>query len=134
MKYTNNQNLALLMLRVTTSAIFFVAGFYKFFFWSHSMEGMSAAMANLMKFLSIVEPLGALAVLAGFLTRWAATGLSIILLGAIYVTKFSYHTGFVTPTGPGWEFPLSVLCGCIILLAFGPGNWAVDGRVMKNRV
>lgn len=132
MQYSKNQNAALLILRIIIAAIFFVAGYYKFFFWSGTMEGMSPGMTNLMKFLSVAEPLGALAILLGFLTKWAASGLSIILLGAIYVTKFLYSTGFVTPTGPGWNFPLMVLGGCFILLAFGPGNWSVDGRQRRS--
>ncbi len=133
MKYTKNQNVSLLILRIVTAAIFLVAGYYKFSFWSAKPEGMSVSMVNLMKFLSVAEPLGALAVLAGFLTRWAAAGLAIVLLGAIYVTKFSYGIGFVTPTGAGWNFPLAVLASCFILIAFGAGNWSVDDSRRKQR-
>jgi putative oxidoreductase len=133
MPYSQNQNIALLILRIIVAAIFLSAGYLKFSFWSGTPEGMSDGMANLMKFLSIAEPLGAVAVLGGFLTKWAATGLSIILLGAIYVTKFTFGTGFVTPTGPGWDFPLAVLAGSVILMAFGAGNWSVDNAMRKNR-
>ena len=128
MHYSRNQNLALFVLRLIVALIFFVAAYYKIPFWEGNSQGMSDGMVNLMKVLSIAEPLGALAVLAGFLTRWAAVGLSIILLGAIYVVKFNYGIGFVTPTGPGWNYPFTVLACCIILLGFGPGNWSVDGR------
>ena len=85
-------------------------------------------MANLMKFLSIVEPLGALALIMGFLTRWAASGLAIIMVGAIFIMQFAMHVGFATPVGPGWNFPLVVLAGCIVLMAFGAGRWPVDAR------
>ena len=128
MRYSRNQNLALLILRIIVAAIFLVAAYYKIPFWSATPKGMSEGMANLMKFLSIAEPLGAFAVLAGFLTRWASIGLSIILLGAIYEIKFSYGTDFVTPTGPGWNFPLAVLVGCIILMAFGAGSWSIESN------
>lgn len=132
MQYSKNQNLSLFILRIVVAAIFFVAGYYKFAFWSGKMEGVTEGMANLMKFLSIVEPLGALAVLAGYLTRWAAAGLSIILLGAIYETQFTYGIGFVTPTGAGWNFPLTVLACCIILIAFGAGCWSVHVMIRKK--
>lgn len=123
------QNAALLFLRVVVAAIFFVAGYYKISFWSARPEGMSEAMTSLVRLLSVAEPLGALALLAGFLTRWAAGGLSIILVGAIYISHFTMGMGFVTPTGAGWNFPLMVLAGCIILMAFGAGNWSVDDRL-----
>jgi putative oxidoreductase len=128
MPYSKNQNLALIILRIVIAALFFVAAYYKIPFWKGETLGMSAGMVNLMKFLSIVEPLGALAVLIGFLTRWAALGLAIILLGAIYVTKITYHTGFVTPAGPGWNFPLTAFACCVVLMGFGAGNWSVSGR------
>ncbi|HLA57506.1 MAG TPA: DoxX family protein [Puia sp.] len=128
MQYSRSQNLALFVLRLIIALIFFVAAYYKLPFWEGETMGMSEGMVNLMKVLSIAEPLGALAVLAGFLTKWAAIGLSMILLGAIYVVKFTYGIGFVTPTGPGWNFPLTVLACCIILLGFGAGNWSVDAR------
>lgn len=126
--YTKYQNTALLILRIVTAAIFFVAAYYKFPFWSQAPEGISAFMLFVTRLLSIAEPLGAAAVLIGFLTRWAASGLTIILIGAIYISKFDYGIGFVTATGPGWNFPLMVLAACLVLLAFGAGNWSLDAR------
>lgn len=124
--YTTYQNASLLILRIVTAAIFYVAGYYKFPFWSGAPEGMSAFMLFVTKLLSIAEPLGATAVLFGFLTRWAAIGLTIIMIGAIYVSQFILGIGFVTPTSAGWNFPLAVLAGCLILAAFGAGKWSVD--------
>ena len=126
--YTNFQNIALLILRIITAAIFSVAAYYKFPFWSGAPEGMSGFLLFTTRLLSIAEPLGAIAVLSGFLTRLAAAGQIIILLGAIYVTQFVFGIGFVTPTSAGWNMPLAVLGGCIILAAFGAGRWSIDGR------
>ena len=124
--YTKYQSASLLILRIITAAIFYVAAYYKFPFWSHVPAGTSAFMLFTTRLLSIAEPLGATAILFGFLTRLAAAGLIIILLGAIYVSKFVYGIGFVTPTSPGWNFPLAVLSGCLILTAFGAGKWSID--------
>src|SRR4051812_3330602 len=107
--YTKFQNFALLIVRMIVAAIFLVAAYYKLPFWQGVTLGMSANMIYLMKFLSIAEPLGAIAVVAGFLTRWASGGLLIIMIGAIFVTKYMMGMGFVTPTGAGWNFPLAVL-------------------------
>lgn len=124
--HTKYQNAALLVLRIVTAAIFYVAAYFKFPFWSHAPEGISPFMVFTTRLLSIAEPLGATTVLVGLLTRWSALGLIIILLGAIYVSQFAYGIGFVMPTGAGWNFPLSVLAGCLILAAFGPGDWSFD--------
>ncbi len=130
--YTKSQNTALLILRLITASIFYVAAYFKFPFWSMEPEGMSAFLLFTTRLLSIAEPLGATAVLIGFLTRWASVGLSIILLGAIYVTQFVFGMGFVTPTSAGWNMPLAVLGGTLILLAFGAGSWSIDGRKSKR--
>jgi uncharacterized membrane protein YphA (DoxX/SURF4 family) len=124
--YTTSQNASLFILRLVTATIFYVAAYYKFPFWSEAPQGISPFMLFTTRLLSIVEPLGATALLFGFLTRWAAAGLIIILIGAIYISQFVYGIGFVTPTSPGWNFALAVLAGCLVLVAFGPGRWAVD--------
>jgi uncharacterized membrane protein YphA (DoxX/SURF4 family) len=130
--YTNSQNAGLLILRIITAAIFYVAAYFKFPFWSNAPEGISTFMLFTTRVLSIAEPLGATAVLFGFLTRWASIGLIIILLGAIYVSQFVYGIGFVMPTSPGWNFPLAVLAGCFILAVFGAGKWSIEyGRRRK---
>jgi putative oxidoreductase len=126
--YNNSQNAALLILRIITAAIFYVAAYYKLPFWKGVPEGMSVSSFLLFttKLLSIAEPLGATAVLFGFLTRLASVGLIIILIGAIFVSQFVYGIGFVTPTSAGWNMPLAVLGGCLILAAFGAGKWSID--------
>jgi putative oxidoreductase len=132
MTYSKSQNAALLILRIVIAAIFFVAGYAKFPFWSGNPYNLGSFDLNLTRFLSIAEPLGGLAILLGFLTRWAALGLAIIMAGAIYYSKFVYGIGFVTPTSAGWDYPLCILAGCIILVAFGAGGWSVDASRGKN--
>ncbi|MCU7502245.1 MAG: DoxX family protein [Ignavibacteria bacterium] len=126
--YNIYQNSALLILRVITAAIFYVAAYIKIPFWSSAPEGIPSFLLFATRVLSIAEPLGATAVLIGFLTRWAASGLTIILIGAIIVTKYVYGIGFITPTSPGWDFPLAVLAGCLVLIAFGAGKYSIDER------
>ncbi len=125
-KYTVSQNVALFILRLVIAAVFYVAAYYKLPFWKGAPEGVSAFMLFVTRLLSIVEPLGATAVLFGFLTKVTAVGLAIILLGAIYVSQFVYGIGFVMPTSAGWNFPLTVLAGCLILITFGAGRWSID--------
>ena len=126
-RYTKLQDAALLVLRLVVAAIFLYAGSAKWPFWSAAPEGMSVGLLNVMKFLSIVEPLGAVALVLGVLTRWAAAGLAIIMVGAVYFARFTMHAGlFTTPQGTGLDYNLLILAGCIALLAFGAGSWSVD--------
>lgn len=128
------QNIALLALRLIIAMIFLYAGYAKLFIWSGTPEGVSLNMANLIKFLSIVEPLGAVALIAGFLTRLASSGLAIIMAGAIYFLYSTMNVGlFTTPQGAGWDYNLLILGGCIALAAFGAGKWSVDAMQKKYK-
>ena len=126
-RYTRAQDAALLVLRLVVAAVFLYAGSAKWPFWSTSPEGMSATLLNVVRFLSIVEPLGSLALVFGVLTRWAAAGLGIIMVGAIYYARTSLNAGvFTGPQGTGLDYNLLLLAGCIVLLAFGAGGWSFD--------
>ena len=130
---TKFQDTALLVLRLILAAIFLNAGYAKLFAWGPTPEGMSAGMMNLMKLLSIVEPLGGLALVVGFLTSWAAAGLGIIMVGAVYFVRFVMHAGvFTAPQGSGLDYVLLILSGCVVLMAFGGGRWSVDALWKKT--
>lgn len=132
-QHTKFQNIAIVVLRIIVATIFLYAAYAKLFIWSGTPEGFSAGMANLIKFLSVVEPLGAIALIVGFLTRWAAAGLAIIMVGAIYVLQFTMNVGlFTTPQGVGWDYNLLILGGCIALMAFGAGRFSIDGWRAKG--
>ncbi len=122
------QDAALLLVRFTIAAIFlYVGGYGKLFIWYTPPEGMPASMVLLMKFLSIVEPLGGIALITGFLTRWAAAGLAVIMVGAVLFLRFMTQSAwFTSPTGSGIDYVLLILAGCIVLMAFGGGRYAVD--------
>ena len=126
-RYTTLQHTALLGLRLVIAAIFLYAGSAKWPFWSAPPEAMSVVLLNVLKFLSIVEPLGSLALLLGVLTRWAAAGLGVIMVGAIFFGRLTMHAGiFTTPQGTGLDYNVLILAGCIALIAFGAGGWSVD--------
>ena len=127
------QDIALLVMRIIIAIIFIYAGLAKWTFWSSHPAEMTDGMLNLIKFLSIVEPLGAVALVVGFLTRWAAAGLANIMLGAIFVLKFTMQIGFFTsPTGVGLDYNLLIFGGCIALMTFGAGSWSLD-KLLLNK-
>ena len=131
--YTRAQNNALLVLRLVVAAIFLYHTSAIWPFWSVPPKGMSVMLLNVLKFLSIVEPLGGVALLLGVLTRWAAAGLGAIMVGAIFFGRLALHAGlFTTQQGTGLDYNLLILAGCVALIAFGAGGWSVDAIRKKQ--
>lgn len=133
MKNCKYQDAALALLRLVVGAVFIFAGYAKWFIWSAPMEGMTPIMINLTKFLSIVEPLGGVALILGFLARWAAGGLAIIMLGSLY---FVYSMGvplFTGMEGTGADYNVLLMTGSVVLAAFGAGCWSVDALCCKGK-
>jgi len=123
-------DLVLLVLRVTVGAIFIAHGLSKRPMWrTRPSEGMSARMLGLMRFLSIVEPLGGVALILGFLTPFAAFGHSIVMIGATYLKIFVWKSGFRGQQGTGWEFDLLILAACLAIIVLGAGAWSLDRLV-----
>lgn len=117
----------LFSLRLAIAAIFFVHGYGKHVFWKMKPSAeMSAGKINFMKFISIAEALGAAAMLFGFLTQFAAIGLGIIMLGAIYSKIKLWKIPFSTQENTGWEFDLIILSGCVALATLGSGQFALE--------
>ncbi len=115
-----NKDWSVLLLRVVVAAIFLSHGTMK---WSN-FDGT----LTLMNILAITEPLGGVAILVGLLTRWAALGLSIIMLGAMYM-KFNGagFAGFSQP--PMWEFDAIIFAACVMIMTMGAGKWSFDAKV-----
>lgn len=118
---------SLLFLRLVIAAIFYVHSHGKNGFWKMKPSPeMSAGRINFMRFISVAEMLGALALVLGFLTQFAAIGLGIIMCGAIYMKAKVWKTGFKADGATGWEFDLMILAGCVALLALGGGAISLD--------
>lgn len=75
------------------------------------------------------ELIGGIALGAGFLTRFAAIGISIIMIGAIW--KFHGPKGFSLPGGYEYNFAILVMCACLIL--GGGGSLALDRFIRIRR-
>ncbi len=117
----------LLALRVAVGAIFLIHGTQKWAMWKmQPSEQMPAGMLWLMKFLSIAEPLGAIAVLTGFLTQLAAVGLGIIMIGAIVLKKTMMKVPFTAQDKTGWEFDFIILAATLAIFFFGAGSTGLD--------
>jgi len=118
----------LLVLRLILAATFLAHGKTKWAMWNmQPSDKMPASMINIMRLLSICEPLGAVALVLGFLTQLSALGLTIIMLGALNLKVNKMKAPFaVTRDKPGWEFELVILGGTLALFFTGAGAIALD--------
>ena len=79
-----------------------------------------------------IESFGALALIAGLLTRPAALGLIAVMVGAVVTTHLP-HGFFMNWTGAqggeGFEYHLLVVGIAAALTVFGGGRWSLDRLV-----
>jgi uncharacterized membrane protein YphA (DoxX/SURF4 family) len=119
-------DLALLALRIAVAAIFWVHGRSKAGTWKAQPSPQTPApMLNLMRTLSVAEPLGALAMLTGVLSQFAAIGFMLVMGGAIYMKIRLWKTPFFAHDKTGWELDLLVLAASFALLILGPGAYTL---------
>jgi putative oxidoreductase len=131
--FTGVQHLSdwgLLTLRLGVGAPFLVHGIQKSAMWKMQPSAqLPAGMLSILRFLAIVEPLGAVGVLVGFLTQPAAAGLAIIMLGAIRLKAVQMHRRF---TGDGgWELDFILLAAAIALFISGAGKLSLDRVLLR---
>ena len=81
-------------------------------------------MLSLLRFLSVAEPLGAVALVTGFLTQLASAGFVIIMIGAIRLKAIQMHKKF--SEAGGWELDFILLAGGIALFFVGAGQLSLD--------
>ncbi|HSC36128.1 MAG TPA: DoxX family protein [Thermodesulfobacteriota bacterium] len=94
-------------------------------------SGIPAFVAIL---IIICESFGAIGLILGFLSRIAALGITIIMLGAIVTVHI--QNGFFmnwagTAAGEGFEFHLLAVGLGLIVLIKGGGIWSVDRAIAR---
>jgi putative oxidoreductase len=95
-------------------------------------SGLPAFLAVL---IIIGEALGSLGLILGFLSRVAALGITIIMLGAILTVhiKFGFFMNWAgTQAGEGFEFHILAIGLALVVLIKGGGLWSVDATITKS--
>ncbi len=134
-----------LVLRLTLGLVMWPHGAQKLLGW-YGGFGFSGTMGFfteqmhfpwIVAFLVIIgESFGSLALLAGFLTRFAAASIGVIMLGAISMVHWPhgfFMNWFGKQQGEGYEYHLLVIGISIALLITGGGKWSLD-RLISHRL
>jgi len=116
------------VLRLTVGFIFLYHGLAKRPMWRmQPSEQMGGSMLGILRLLSIVEPLGGIAMIMGFWTQIAAAGFMLIMLGALYFKIRIWKAPFTANNTTGWEFDLLLLAASIAIMFGGAGATSLDG-------
>jgi putative oxidoreductase len=143
MLFSTGDDFAPVFLRVALGTVMFAHGAQKVLGWfgGPGLTSTIDVFTNKLHFplwsvilLLIVEFLGSLGLIAGFLTRLTAIGLSCSMSICAYMNHIQngfFLNWFGQQKGEGIEYHLLVLGICLFLLVQGSGSPSVDRRIMR---
>jgi putative oxidoreductase len=83
----------------------------------------------------MAESLGAVALIAGFLTRLAALGIGSVMAVAVFMVHLPhgfFMNWFGNQTGEGFEYHILAFAIALALILKGGGKWSVDKILTKS--
>ena len=142
--FQTDESINNLIIRVMLGIVMFPHGAQKLLGWfgGYGLEGTLGFFTNQMGMSMIIailvilgESLGALGLIAGFLTRFCAVGILFIMSGAIVMVHAS-NSFFMNWSGKqggeGFEYHLLAIALCLPLLISGGGRFSADGFIAKR--
>lgn len=126
-------NYAALVIRVAAGGVMLPHGLQKLGLLGGDMNpaGVVGMFGNmgipaLVAYLVIVaESVGALGLILGFLTRFSAASLAVVMLGAIFLVHGK--NGLIGQGG--YEYHVLYIAMMIMLIMRGAGAWSIDGLI-----
>ena len=144
MLFATDDSWAGFIIRMTVGLVMFPHGAQKLLGWfggvgfSGTMGAFTEKMGIpwIIAFLVIIgESIGALALLVGFMTRFTAASVAVIMVGAITMAHWQhgfFMNWFGQQSGEGFEYHLLVIGMCVALVLVGAGKWSVDQGIAKG--
>ena len=125
---------ALLVARIVVGAVFMTHGAQKLFgaFGGPGLSAVVQMMGPLGYLVTIGEFFGGLGLIFGFLSRFSAASIILIMLGAIVMvhSQFGFFMNWTgKQAGEGFEYHLLVIGTLLPILIAGPGRFAI-GRYL----
>jgi putative oxidoreductase len=125
---------ALLVARIVVGAIFMAHGAQKLVgaFGGPGLSAVVQMMGPLGYLVTIGEFFGGLGLIFGFLSRFSAASIILIMVGAIGMVhgKFGFFMNWAgNQTGEGFEYHLLAIGALLLIVIAGPGRFAV-GRFL----
>lgn len=133
--FSRRVDTGLLILRIVIGIVFLMHGGQKLFVYGFAgVTGAFGQMGVPMPAITgpltaIVEFLAGGALVIGLLTRLAALGLAINMLGAIFLVHLK--NGFFMPQG--YEFALTLLGASVAIAIAGAGYYSLDRAIAERR-
>ena len=127
-------DLALLIARILLVVIFPISAYYKITGWPgvvNTLTQQGAPLPLLGGYLAIaVEILGALLVILGLWTRWAAIALMLYIAGTSIIAHRFWEFAPPAQFGQMMQFfkNLCMIGGLLLVAILGPGRYAVRAR------
>jgi putative oxidoreductase len=121
-------DISLAIVRVIVGVIFVAHGSQKLFgaFGGPGLTGVVSMMGPIGYLVTIGEFFGGLGLIVGFLCRFSAASLIVIMIGAVVMVHGK--NGFFLSNG-GFEYNLALIGLLLPVLILGPGRFAV-GRLL----
>ncbi len=133
------------LLRLTLGLVMFphgaqkVLGWFGGYGWSGTLGYLTGQIGlpyPLAALVVLIEFVGALLLLAGLATRFAALGFVAVMVGAIatvHLPNGFFMNWFGAQAGEGYEYHLLVIGMALALVATGGGRWSLDRRITNAR-
>ena len=115
---------SLFLLRVMVAVVFGSSGFSHLKSPRQRAESLGMSVGFTV-FLGAAEVAGALGLMAGVLTQWAALGLILVMFGAIYKKIAKWKTGFWGEKSMGWHYDLIFVVMNLVIVCTGGGRIAL---------
>jgi putative oxidoreductase len=125
---------ALLVVRIIVGVVFMVHGAQKLFgaFGGPGLSATVQMMGPLGYLVTVGEFFGGLGLIVGFLARFSAASIILIMLGAIGMVhgQFGFFMNWLgNQAGEGFEYHLLAIGALLPIVIVGPGRFAI-GRFL----